>query len=508
MRRLLLASAVVGIAVAVPAAIASAHPLGNTTSNTYAGIVVGQRATTIDYVVDLAELPSVQARQRIDADGDGEIAAAEADAYRAQECAALRDGLTLRLGGGAVPLVVAAETVTFPPGQAGLATTRLECTIRADATVTAGTAVAFTDRNLADRLGWREVVLNGDGVTLQGADAGTTSISGRLTAYPTDGRVSPRQFAVSATASPGGPRYDGAGAAAVSDQPQARGSDGLTQALSNIVGGRELTVAAGLLAVGIAVVLGAFHSLAPGHGKTMMAAAIVGRRGTGRQVLAIGGTVAATHTTGVLVLGTILWLTQALAPDQLLPWLTVASGGLLAVAGATLLYRRLTGRGGLTHGHHHTHDHHDHDHHDHHGHDNHDHHGHAHDDHHDHDHHGHAHDHHGHDHLAVAPSRRWLVTMGMAGGLVPTPSALVVLLGATALGRAWFGVVLVAAYGIGMALTLLGAGLLLVRFQDWLERRFLGRPWWSVVLRLAPVVTAGLLVTSGIVIAVRGLATT
>jgi ABC-type nickel/cobalt efflux system permease component RcnA len=98
--------------------------------------------------------------------------------------------------------------------------------------------------------------------------------------------------------------------------------------------------------------------------------------------------------------------------------------------------------------------------------------------------------------------------MGMAGGLVPTPSALVVLLGATALGRAWFGVVLVAAYGIGMAITLLGAGLLLVRFQDWLERRFLGQPWWSVVLRLAPVVTAGLLVTSGIIIAVRGLATT
>jgi ABC-type nickel/cobalt efflux system permease component RcnA len=97
--------------------------------------------------------------------------------------------------------------------------------------------------------------------------------------------------------------------------------------------------------------------------------------------------------------------------------------------------------------------------------------------------------------------------MGMAGGLVPTPSALVVLLGATALGRAWFGVVLVAAYGIGMALTLLGAGLLLVRCQDWIERHFLDRSWWPVVLRVAPVVTAALLVGSGLMIAARGLAT-
>ena len=125
------------------------------------------------------------------------------------------------------------------------------------------------------------------------------------------------------------------------------------------MGGRELGVAAGALALGIAVVLGGFHSLAPGHGKTLMAAAVVGRRGTGRQVLAIGSTVAATHTTGVLVLGSVLWLTQSLAPDRLLPWLTAASGVLLAVAGATLLLRRLTGRGGLTHGHHH-HPHHEH----------------------------------------------------------------------------------------------------------------------------------------------------
>ena len=382
-------------------------------------------------------------------------------------------------------------------------------------------------------------------MTLSGADVASVSLSERLTAYP-EGTAAPRQLSASAQARPGGPRYVAATTSSTADQPQARGSDALTQALSGIVGGRELGVAAGALALGIAVVLGGFHSLAPGHGKTLMAAAVVGRRGTGRQVLAIGGTVAATHTTGVLVLGSVLWLTQSLAPDRLLPWLTAASGVLLAVAGATLLLRRLTGRGGLTHGHHH------HPHHEHHAHGDNPHGQHAHGDHrttptgstrtaitptpttptpgHAHaDHaHGHAthardhahaphgpdhrHDHGHHDHGADhghgdQPSRRWLITMGMAGGLVPTPSALVVLLGATALGRAWFGVVLVAAYGIGMALTLLGAGLLLVRCQDWIERHFLDRSWWPVLLRVAPVVTAALLVGSGLMIAARGLAT-
>ena len=109
--------------------------------------------------------------------------------------------------------------------------------------------------------------------------------------------------------------------------------------------------------------------------------------------------------------------------------------------------------------------------------------------------------------LATSPAGAGSSPWGWPGGSCPTPSALVVLLGATALGRAWFGVVLVAAYGIGMALTLLGAGLLLVRFQDWIERHFLDRSWWPVLLRVAPVVTAALLVGSGLMIAARGLAT-
>ena len=358
MRRLLLAAAIAGLAVVGPAALASAHPLGNVTVNTYAGVVLGTDHATVDYVLDLAELPTVQARQGIDTDGDDVVSDAEAGAYRARECASLRDGLSLAVDDRPLPLDVAATTLSFPPGQAGLPTLRLECSLRAAAGLDGAARLSFADANLGDRLGWREVTFNGDGVTLSGADVASVSLSERLTAYP-EGTAAPRQLSASAQARPGGPRYVAATTSSTADRPQARGSDALTQALSGIVGGRELGVAAGALALGIAVVLGGFHSLAPGHGKTLMAAAVVGRRGTGRQVLAIGSTVAATHTTGVLVLGSVLWLTQSLAPDRLLPWLTAASGVLLAIAGATLLLRRLTGRGGLTHGHHH-HPHHEH----------------------------------------------------------------------------------------------------------------------------------------------------
>lgn len=95
--------------------------------------------------------------------------------------------------------------------------------------------------------------------------------------------------------------------------------------------------------------------------------------------------------------------------------------------------------------------------------------------------------------------------MGVAGGLVPSPSALVVLLGAVALGRTWFGVLLVLAYGLGMAAMLTAAGLLLVKFSDKLEN------WSSDRLRqrmrkaiaAAPVLTAGMVMVVGMGLTVR-----
>ena len=105
-------------------------------------------------------------------------------------------------------------------------------------------------------------------------------------------------------------------------------------------------------------------------------------------------------------------------------------------------------------------------------------------------------------------SRRGLVGMGIAGGLVPSPSALVVLLSAIALGRTAFGVLLVIGYGLGMAATLTAAGLLLVRLRDRVqihrgEGRLsrVGAGW----MRLAPFATAALVVVVGLGIAARSL---
>lgn len=561
-----------GIALLLPSGSAEAHPLGNLTSNTAAAVTVAPDGVAVAYVLDLAELPTLQARQTMDTDRDGTVSAAEGNVYRDAECAGLAAGLRIVADGTALPLQSTAGTLSFPPGQAGLVTTRLECSLHAASRFDRSVALVVDDTNLADHVGWREITAVGDGMQLT-TDLASVSSSAALTAYPKG--VSPERVVHGdLTARPGGPRLAGSAsdpAAASSSTPQARGADGLTERFQRLVGSHRLTAGLFVLVVGLSFVLGAFHALAPGHGKTLMAAAVVARRGTTRQIVGIGATVTLTHTAGVLALGTVIWLSDAVAPDRLLPWLTVASGLLVAGLGITLLVRRFV-LGQVGHGHHHLfgdHDHgplgHDHDGHDHphphphddHGHDHdpghvhehghepalalvgggssvpahplaHDDHEHGHLDHHSHDHHGHDHgaDDHGHDHphphahdhphprshergrpdreLAPALSRRWVVTMGIAGGLVPTPSALVVLLGATALGRAWLGVVLVTIYGLGMATTLLVAGVAMVRLQSWLEHHWYDRAWLKFTMRVAPVFTAVVLVVGGTSIVVRG----
>jgi ABC-type nickel/cobalt efflux system permease component RcnA len=103
--------------------------------------------------------------------------------------------------------------------------------------------------------------------------------------------------------------------------------------------------------------------------------------------------------------------------------------------------------------------------------------------------------------------RAGLIAVGIAGGLVPSPSALVVLLGAAAVGRAWFGVVLVVAFGVGMALTLSATGLLLVLAQDKLKR--VSHPRWAGagrVYAMLPLGSAVAVCALGIFLTVRGLA--
>ncbi|MCI3948229.1 MAG: High-affinity nickel-transporter [Acidimicrobiales bacterium] len=455
MRRALAGVVLAGLAwttaAVVGAAPAAAHPLGNFTTNTYAGLVVRPDAVTVDYVVDLAEVPTLQAR------GTGP-----------PTCAALAQELDVTVDGRAVPLLVAGSDLSFPPGEGGLDTLRLECRLEADVAV-GSAAVRLRDGNLTGRVGWHEVTAVGDGATLLESDVPAQTVSDRLTDYPSQAPLDQRE--ASLTVRPGGARLtegaDGGGAAAPD-----RGGDRLTDAFTSLVGDRSVTPGFGLLAALLAVALGCLHALAPGHGKTLMAAYVLGEESRLRQLAGLGLTVAGTHTAGVLVLGLVVSASNAVAPEAVLTGTSVASGVLLAAVGAGLLVRRLR-RG---------------------------HHGHAHP-------HGHGHDHdHDHDHAPLPRAGSWrVVGMGFAGGLVPSPSALVVLLGAAAVGRVWFGVVLVVAYGLGMAAALVAAGALLVRARPRLDVWSRRRGRLGAAVRALPLVTAGGLLVGGLSLAARAL---
>ena len=488
-------AAVLGAAVAalllLPAGAAWAHPLGNFTVNRYTGLRLQPDRVLVDYVVDMAEIPAFQARQTIDADGDGTVAAGEASAWRDRECQRLAGRLRAEVGGRRLRFTASGARLAFPPGQGGLTTLRLECDLAAPLPAGGGSrTLRYQDGNADGRIGWREVTAAGDRTTVETADVPARSTSARLTAYPRDLLRSPLdQDRATVSFRPGGaPLREGGGATTGRRSSRPVGVDRATAAFTELVARQRLTLGFALLAVAFAGVLGAAHALAPGHGKTVMAAYLVGLRGSVRQAAAIGGIVTATHTAGVLLLGVVLGASHALAPERAYPVLGLASGLLLAGVGVTLLRRAVRGR-------HHVH--------------------------------GpggqvrqlgsgaHAHGDRTGAHLhrvgldaEPGMSRRGLVALGFAGGLVPSPSAVVVLLGANALGHAWFGVLLVVAYGAGMAATLTGFGLLLLRARRSVDRRVdLRRPGWTAAAgRLLPLATASLIVVAGLVVAVRGAA--
>src|SRR5680860_480123 len=454
------ASACTAVLLAVGPAVA--HPLGNFTANSSTLLVVGADATRLDYVLDLAEIPALQERQRIDADGDGEVDGSEAERYRDAACTEVGTDQVLTVDGKAVEIRPGGSSLSFPPGQAGLFTLRLECALTADTGPLGPAAqVAYVDSRDLDRVGWREVVAVGDGTRLIASDVPQESPSARLTRYPEDQLASPLDVrSATLTVDPSSATTemsaDAGDRAAPGNSPSGAAGwiERSTTAFTDLVARQDLTVAFGLLAFALSIGLGTLHALAPGHGKTVMAAYLVGRHGTATQALTLGATVAATHTLGVLLLGLALTLTQTLAPERLYPYLGAISGAVFAAVGVGLLRGALAHRGHVPHGHGPSHDH------------------------------PHAA---GHDDVATGPRWQTLIAPGLAGGMVPSPSALVVLLGGIAVGRMWFGIVLVIGYGIGMAATLIGAGYLLL------------------LTGALPVLTSALITVGGFAIAVRSI---
>jgi ABC-type nickel/cobalt efflux system permease component RcnA len=470
--------------LAVPV-LAGAHPLGNFTTNRYAALTVAPEAMRLTYVVDLAELPAYREIALVDTDGSGSIEPAERDAYTARQAAELARGLELTRDGAALPLTPIASTLELAPGAGGLMTLRLDVTYRAALPRPDG-EIVFRDHNFAGRPGWQEVVASGNGVHLQGSTVPAADVSRALRAYPENMlqaplRVSEAHFTVGSGAASTGSAAPPAGVRSGAE----RFGDRFTALIANPAPLGPWAILTSLL---IAAVLGGLHALTPGHGKTVVGAYLIGSRGTARHALLLGLVVTATHTLGVYLLGLGTLAASAwIVPERLYPWISVISGLLVVAVGASLAMSRLRMAAGHRHHHHHDHDHaHDHHHHD-----------------HDH-HHGHDHDH-GHEHLpppGTPITIRSLVALGISGGLLPCPSALVVMLGAIALGRVAFGLALIVAFSIGLAAVLTGIGIVLVYARGLVDRL----PLDGRFARYAPVASAVVISLAGIAVVVEALA--
>ena len=516
--------------------VATAHPMGNFSINHYSGLTVHPNRVEIRYLLDMAEIPTFQEIQN-----NGIVAEAghpSLDGYLGDKSEALKDGLVLQINGERVPLRVTSKTILWSPGAGGLPTMKLGLVLRAPVPDTLAprlNQLSYEDRNFSDRAGWKEIVAeSGPGIALAVSSVPEQDRSRQLSDYPTDLMNSPPQVVQAALAfaldTPVGPVTASVRPTALPergpDKParsttrravkadlepsrltsletpapsptqtatlelqtnrQASRRDRFTDLIGSGPTGPGIIFFAAL----VAATLGAFHALEPGHGKTVVAAYLVGSRGTARHAMLLGLIVTASHTAGVYLLGAVtLYASRYIVPERLYPWLGAVSGLTIAVLGFCLFLKRYA----RPHEHGHSHDASDHDH------------AHSHDHgdghHHDHEHHHHGHHHHGHHHHHQVPSGtkvslKELLALGVTGGIVPCPAALVVLLSAVALRRIGFGLFLIVAFSVGLAAVLIAIGLLTVY-----ARRLMARDEST-----GPLITRWLPLTSSVTVTVLGIA--
>lgn len=546
---------------------AAAHPLGNFSISQYAALRVGADSVAIRYIVDMAEIPTFQEIQETGIIPNGDDP--NTQAYLAKKILALRDGLSLEIGGRRLPLHADSKEIIFPPGAGGLPTLKIGVSFKARLPASADGlkfSLNYRDGNFAGRAGWKEIVARAEpGISLLSSSVAQQDRSALLSNYPTDLLNTPPQDlearvvfsipAIAATAVDAEKSSSLAGEVLTpvssvpsragrtnSDQPSdahvyvENAGDGrdrpvlkavtsperwpalkLESSVDNkvvelqvnkqstprdsfteLIARKQLGWSVVLIALAVAVGLGAFHALEPGHGKTLVAAYLVGSRGTMKHALLLGVIVTAAHTSGVYLLGGItLYASQYIVPERLYPWLGVVSGVMITILGAVLLFQRYRSKG-VGHSHHHGHGRHAHPH-------EHEHaqqhnHSHAHE-----DDHGHRHAHDGHHHHDGTASLRELFTLGISGGIVPCPAALVVLLSAVSMNRVGFGLLLIVAFSAGLAAVLVGIGVLMVYARQSMSR-FQSEGKW--ITRWLPITSSAFIVLFGLALTWQALQTT
>jgi nickel/cobalt exporter len=535
-------------------ASAFAHPMGNFSVNHYGKIKVGQTEIEILYLLDMAEIPTYQEMRQFSLttqpDDAGDLLYLDSQETR------LKEGLTLEIDGQPVALATISRQVTFAGGAGGLPTMKLSFVFRGKLAAPAGIhKLSYADSNFPGRAGWKEIVVLGEGSTIIGSTAPDADRSQELTSYSSDllnsppqqlaalvefrtvvpqddvvvtrkslssGRVtgpkpSPHPFAApvekqgsaTLTSSPlkpaeSNPRQSSsrqsatstASSRAVATPRPVSGSHNTPRSrFTNLIStqgrlGFWVLLSAALIAAG----LGALHALEPGHGKTIVAAYLVGSRGTARHAVLLGFVVTAAHTAGVYLLGIVtLYASRYIVPEQLYPWLGAISGLSVAALGVFIFLKHLTGESGE---------------------------------------HSHAPgEQHSHWFLSMfkqgtfqrkalqqstardsaSPGRdktrgvslRELCVLGITGGIVPCPAALVVLLSAFSLHRIGFGLFLITAFSLGLAAVLVIVGLTMVYTKRFMASRFQRE---RSVLRYLPFLSSAFMVVLGVGIAVSAFA--
>jgi len=527
------------------AATSFAHPMGNFSVNHYSKIKIGQGSVEIRYLLDMAEIPTFQEIRQFDI-------APTADApstYLDRQEQILKEGLSLESDGQSVRLDTISRQAAFADGAGGLPTMKIGFVFQGKFDVTAGAhKLSYFDNNFSGRAGWKEIVVLGDGVAILDSSAPDTDRSQELSNYSSDALNSPPQqlsalvgfrtslpepersasAAVIGTASNGTIRHaTNTAHQAPASQRQRRSSgaiappdlNGAQSSPSGVVAAalaplslaahaqntprsrftelistqRKLSLWVLFSAALIAAGLGALHALEPGHGKTIVAAYLVGSRGTARHAVLLGIVVTAAHTAGVYLLGAAtLYASRYMVPEQLYPWLGAISGLSVAGLGIFIFLRHWTGETGE---------------------------------------HSHAPtpleaigQQHSHWFLSIfkqavpnratpmelansaaisadskpiepALSLRELCFLGITGGIVPCPAALVVLLSAFSLHRIGFGLFLITAFSLGLAVVLVTVGLTMVYAKRVMSIRVRAG---NTALRYLPLLSSAFMVMLGV----------
>ncbi len=494
--------------------MALAHPMGNFSVNHYTKIDLQSDRITVQYFIDLAEIPAYQEMQQggIQADAN-DPAVTRYIANRGRE---LGLGLSLALNGEALPLHMISSGVIFPAGAGGLPTLKMGFIYEAAYPVgkdRTRVRLGYLDNNFPGHTGWKEIVAVASAGSLMSSSVPATDRSDALNNYPTNLLNSPPQAleaTLVATLSPISPLTSKPAITVAKDLAP---SSVLTQAtvISRSTSSAMMTtkpvghaVRAGkshtaaptsskaattpntpltiraneqqtprskftelirtphmspwflFTAAFIAIGLGGLHALEPGHGKTIVAAYLVGSRGTAAHAVLLGLIVTISHTAGVFALGAItLYASRYIVPEQLYPWLGLFSGLTIVVLGCYMALRRLTGTAA------------------------------------------------DHSHLPGESYSHWsffkrtpsennakraeassvgsvsltqLVALGITGGIIPCPAALIVLLSAVALHRISLGFFLIVDFSVGLAAVLIGFGMLTVFARRFMSGRAIDGP--------------------------------